>query len=237
MKTLNLSGVLATIGIILVASTFAFFVIRPGNGPDEKPLPIAWPTLGDWGDFLGAAVAAIAFVWLIVGHFHNQQQIIDGQAQANNQLGLTRELVGALGRIAAINQVQAAAELAEGEPKFTYVGLTNAGQVTGNFSPNAGENAAKFRNEGGGIEILSIAAKTADLTCTTNSLIVLRGQDVSITLKSPNPLPTLGKLDYVLVFRDNFARIGRLVFHADGIHSAHEVETRMGLEDQISASV
>lgn len=99
---------------LAIASIVAFGFMVIGKTTDA-------PSLGDWGSFLQALAATLAFIWLVYGQYENQKASCENQKNLADQMAVTRELVAALSRIASGSSIQADEVLRRAEPIFEHI--------------------------------------------------------------------------------------------------------------------
>ena len=196
-------------------------------------LVICWkwemPSLGDWGDYLGGIFAAIAFIWLIVGHLHSQKRIEEGQKDVVNQMALTQEVVASLARLAASATLQDAARMAEMLPVFAVQRShgTVLDRSTAMIRPVSWHVA--FRNEGEGVTLTEVLPRTEGATVSVERLGgCARNTMFTLNFKAEKPISALGKLRCVLRFEDQLKRAGYAEIGVSPDNGAVEVEVRMG---------
>lgn len=224
---MNRMGVLATSGILLLAVIFPCFL----------PTPATPPGLGDWGDYLAAVIAAIAFVWLIVGHLHNQKQILENQKDLKDQMILTREIIGALTRIASSTQVKAAEALVKAQPVFVEVDGTGPSRREMVVSARPVGGHINFRNMGDGVTLVSVESKTEGLRCTLKDAggVCINNGVFTVEVVTDGPIKAIGKIGFVVTFKDNFERMGIAKYSTDGFGVKGKIEVVMGIPAPVQA--
>ncbi len=186
-------------------------------------LQIIWkstnpPSLGDWGSLVQALAATLAFIWLVYGQYENQKTSRETKNDLAAQMEVTRELVGALIRIASGTQVQAADVLANALPQFAYRGALSTDPASGSIS---------FRNDGDGVALLSIESGTDGLVAK---------------LERPGACPNggcfkiwvgsrrgqLGTMRILITFKNKFGRVGWALLNFPSIEKPPDIEMGMG---------
>lgn len=205
-------------GVVIIAFVAVpFFMPRNAN---------QWPpSLGDWGDYLGGAIAIVAFLWLIAGHLENQRQIADSNRDVQIQLELTREVVGALAVIAAGTKVQAQEVLADAAPLVVFVGSTgsNTGRNVVAAVPTSGHFS--FRNDGPAITLESVSVHRQEVTCgLEGNRLCPTGSLFRIVVSSKKPLRDLWPIEMTLVYKDKFGTTGWIKITAKSFGEAPNIE-------------
>lgn len=217
----NLWLIIATAVVAIVFVGIPFFVPH-----DAGKWP---PSLGDWGDYIGGAMALIAFIWLMAGHLQNQEQIASSNRDMQTQLEMTREVVGALATIAAGNKVQASEVLADAKPLFVFVGSTgdNLSRNTTAARPVAGN--LSFRNEGAFVTLVAARVNNPELTCQIegNSLCAT-GSVFKVHVLSKAPLKSMGPFEIAVEYKDKFQISGWASIRVKSFGEAPEVQHQGG---------
>jgi hypothetical protein len=167
------------------------------------------PALGDWGSFLQALAAALAFIWLVYGQYENQKAARENQKSLESQMEITRELVGALTRIASGTQVQAADVLANALPQFSHLSSTGAPLGRGAVAIHPSNGYLAFRNDGDGVTLMSIESRTDGLDVKLERPGACpKGGLFKVWVASRGELRALGTMRVLITFKDKFGRMG-----------------------------
>lgn len=188
------------------------------------------PSLGDWGSFLQALAATLAFIWLVYGQYENQRSSRETKKDLAAQMEITRELVGALTRIASGTQVQAADVLANALPQFAHLGSLGTPLGRGAVPIHLTSGSLSFRNDGDGVTLMSIESWTNGLVaklerpgaCPAGGLF-------KVWIGSEGQLRALGAMRVLITFKDKFGRMGWALLNIPSFEHPPEVEMGMGL--------
>lgn len=196
-------------------------------------LVVSWkgetPSLGDWGDYLGGFFAAIAFVWLIVGHLHSQKRIEEGQKDLNTQMAFTQEVVSSLARLAMSAQLQDAARMADMLPVFVPKGAkgTMVGRSAGMVHPVSWH--VQLQNEGEGVRLTGVTPMTEGVEVTVDKLGACpRNTIFVVNFGAKQPIKDFGKIACAIDFEDKIGRVGWAEIVVTFSNSHVDVKCQMG---------
>jgi hypothetical protein len=188
------------VGTFAVAVLFAVVPFFVSRDPSKWP-----PSLGDWGDYLGGAMALIVFLWLVAGHLENQRQIADANRDMETQLELTREVAGALATIAAGSKVQAQEALARAAPLFVFLGSTGEPLSRHTVAARPMSGYFSFRNDGSHVTFTGVRVTRPELRCRIEGGDQCGpGDTFKIRVASEQPLKGIGPIEMIVTYEDKF---------------------------------
>lgn len=128
------------------------------------------PTLGDWGDAMGALIASIAFVWLIALHMDNSQQIQENQIEilrtnekVEELLSVMSDISASLARSAGAEAAQAGVEFQRMAPEIVFIGSMAGASGRSTQSTKPQEVRCDFRNDGYRVRIEEVSRVTGHI--------------------------------------------------------------------------
>lgn len=187
------------------------------------------PSLGDWSSFAQAIAATLAFIWLVYGQYENQKSAVEAKKELADQLEITREVVGALTRLASGTQVQAAETLKSAEPVFRHLENSEPHKASGIASARPTRGSLAFRNEGGPAKLLSMESRCAGMTAKLESPGWCRANEVfHVFVEATGPLKAAGSIDVTVAFEDKFHRRGTAHITAPGFGEWATIEIQIG---------
>lgn len=216
--------------ICLTMSVVILFAIIPIALPRSDA---NWPpSLGDFGDYIGGAVAMIVFMWLVAGHFENQKHIANTNRDIEIQLDLTREVVGALATIAAGNKVQASEVRAGASPLFVHIGST--GQQSGRHMvavhPTSGHFS--FRNEGSHVRLVSVRLNSNDLNCKIEgNQMCGTGSTFRLFVASAKPLQNAWPMELTVLFENKIKISGWAKIRVKSFEDTPDIAYGVGIPE------
>lgn len=186
--------------------------------------------IGAWGDFLGAAIATIAFFWLIAGHFENQREIASTNNQMAEQLQLLRGAVQEMGTIAGAVRILAAHVLAEAQPILRSIPERAIGHNTSYQGEAIPVRASwVFQNDGEGISIVSCSTSTSEVAAAIQPKDALPHEaTVSVELTSAKPLRPVLPVTVFLVYENRFNLRGYVAIECREIGQPPIIKYGMG---------
>ena len=188
------------------------------------------PTLGDWGSCLGGVFAALAFVWLIIGHLYTQRRIEEGQKDVVSQMKLTQDVVASLARLAMSHQLHDAAKMAEMLPVFVEQDSQGTTQGANIAMVRPLSWHTSFRNEGMGVKLTRADSETNEVVISIEQLgDCPRGGMFVVNFKSSTPINCLGPLKCILFFDDHLSRTGHALISVNTVDGSSNSQVKMGL--------
>ena len=216
--SLNLAAWSATVALLITAFGLPFWVSNTASSPG----------VGDWGDYIGGFAGTIALIWLVVGHYQNQQEIKATKRDVAEQAELTRELVGTLTRIASATQVQGATSLVAAQPVFKHDGTVSIGGTGGHAPTRPTSVRITFTNEGATVRIASVKSLDGTEVRLENPGAYHKGDRFVVIVSSQENLKNVGEIRFQLEFIDQLERAGHSVVTLKRFDGPPDIATEMG---------
>lgn len=187
------------------------------------------PSLGDWGDYIGGAMAMIAFIWLIAGHYETQRQLADANRDLALQSEATREVVAALATVAAASKLQVGEVFANAAPVFVPTSAL-AVDVNGvSFRVDNSSGYIAFRNDGALAKLVGVVSLEAHVSATLDgNRLCPTGGVFKLIVKSTKPMKQSGPITLVVSFDNKLGVRGWAKFTAKAVGELPSVELGHG---------
>lgn len=206
--------------VILALGLSAIIFLQPSNA-----------SMGDWGDYVGGLVGVVTLIWLVAGHIENQIELRRAKEDLRQQAEFTQDAIGALTRIAAGAQVQAAEVLTAAEPLFVHLSSAPISTGRSRFQTTsiAQSGYIEMRNEGGSAFIVRIESQCENfLAQVEGPHILAMGATFKLLLTSKKSLSESGEIDFLIHVKDKFGRSGRIELAAPRFESPPTIRNEMG---------
>jgi hypothetical protein len=144
-------------------------------------------------------------------------------------LEITREVVGALTRIASGTQVQAAETLKRAEPIFRHLDNSEPHMPPGIASTRPTRGSLAFRNDGGTVNLLSLESRNPRISVELESPGWCHPNEVfHLIVQADGPLKSTGAIDVTVTLEDKFRRVGKAEITAAAFGERAVAKIQMG---------